>query len=51
MTYGYEMRNGIVLINQSEASVIRQIYKNYISGMSFSMSAKKAGLNLSLIHI
>ena len=47
MTYGYEMRNGIVLINQSEAAVIRQIYKNYISGMSFSMSAKKAGLNIA----
>lgn len=47
MTYGYEMRNGIVLINQSEAAVIIQIYKNYISGMSFSMSAKKP---VSILH-
>ena len=46
MTYGYEMRNGTVVINHSEAAVIKQIYKNYISGMSFSMSAKKAGLNI-----
>lgn len=46
MTYGYEMRNGTVMINHSEAAVIKQIYKNYISGMSFSMSAKKAGLNI-----
>lgn len=46
MTYGYEMKNGTVMINHSEAAVIKQIYKNYISGMSFSMSAKKAGLNI-----
>jgi hypothetical protein len=46
MTYGYEMRNGTVIVNPSEAAVIRKIYKNYISGMSFSMSAKNAGLNI-----
>ncbi len=47
MTYGYEMRNDTVIVNPSEAAVIRKIYKNYISGMSFSMSAKNAGLNIA----
>ena len=44
MTYGYEMINGNVVINQREAGIVRQIFRNYISGMSFTMSARKAGI-------
>ena len=47
MTYGYEMINGNVVINQREAGIVRQIFRNYISGMSFTMSARKAGITLS----
>lgn len=43
MIYGYEMINGNVVANQHEAEIIRQIFKNYISGMSYDMSAKMAG--------
>ena len=31
MIYGYEMINGNVVVNQHEAEIIRQIFKNYIS--------------------
>lgn len=47
MTYGYEMINGNVVINQREAGIVRQIFRNYISSMSFTMSARKAGITLS----
>lgn len=43
MIYEYEMINGNVVVNQHEAEIIRQIFKNYISGMSYDMSAKMAG--------
>lgn len=43
MIYGYEMINGNVVVNQHKAEIIRQIFKNYISGMSYDMSAKMAG--------
>mgnify|MGYP003422283891 CR=1 FL=1 len=29
MTYGYEMINGNVVINQREARIVRQIFRNY----------------------
>lgn len=41
--YGYRIENGAAVINESEAECIRQIFDNYISGMSLAESAKAAG--------
>ena len=41
--YGYRIENGAAVINEAEADCVRQIFDNYISGMSLTESAKAAG--------
>ena len=42
--YGYHIENGQAVIDEAAASTIRELYKNYLSGMALSDAAKKAGL-------
>ena len=41
--YGYRIENGAPVINEAEADCVRQIFNNFISGMSLAESAKAAG--------
>ena len=41
--YGYRIENGAAVINEAEADCVRQIFDNYISGISLTESAKAAG--------
>ena len=44
--YGYRIENGSAVVVEKEAETIRQIFRNYLSGMSLSESAKSAGLTI-----
>ena len=41
--FGYKIENGIAVIDQPAADKLRQLYKNYLSGMSLSKAAAAAG--------
>jgi len=43
--YGYQIENGQAVIDEAAAATIRELYKNYLSGMALSDAAKKAGLD------
>lgn len=43
--YGYRIENGQAVIDEAAAAIIRELYKNYLSGMALSDAARKAGLN------
>ena len=43
--YGYRIENGKAVIDETAASTIRELFKNYLSGMGLSDAAKKAGLD------
>lgn len=43
--YGYRIENGQAVIDEAAAAIIRELYKNYLSGMALSDAAKKADLN------
>ena len=43
--YGYKIENGQAVIDEAAAATIRELYKNYLSGMALSDAAKKAGLD------
>jgi len=42
--FGYKIKNGIAVIDQPAADKLRQLYKNYLSGMSLSKAAATAGI-------
>ena len=42
--FGYKIENGIAVIDQPAADKLRQLYKNYLSGMSLSKAAATAGI-------
>ncbi len=42
--FGYKIENGIAVIDQPAADKLRQLYKNYLSGMSLSKAAAEAGI-------
>ena len=44
--FGYRIEKGAAVIDQQEASQLRQIYKNYLSGMGLRLAAKEAGADL-----
>lgn len=46
--FGYKIENGIAVIDQPAADKLRQLYKNYLSGMSLSNSLT-ASLTASLL--
>ena len=41
--YGYKIENGAAVIDETEADCVRQIFDNYISGMSLREAASAAG--------
>ena len=41
---GYRIENGIAIIDEPAAAKLRQLYKNYLSGMSLSKAAAEAGI-------
>lgn len=43
--YGYQIENGQAVVDKTAAATIRELYKNYLSGMALSDAAKKSGLN------
>ena len=45
--YGYDIIGGRAVINDKQASDIRKICENYLSGMSFINAAKEVGITLS----
>ena len=44
--FGYRIENGKAVINEAAASQVRNLYKNYLSGLSLTNAAKEAGLDL-----
>lgn len=44
--YGYRIENGVAVIDEAAAAQIRELYKNYLSGLSLTNAAKEAGLDL-----
>jgi len=46
--FGYKIENGIAVIDQPAADKLRQLYKNYLSGMSLSKAAAAAGIKRKL---
>lgn len=42
--FGYKIENGIAVIDQPAADKLRQLYKNYLSGMSLSKATASAGI-------
>lgn len=45
--YGYEIKDGVVKINEEEAEIIRNIFNNYLAGMGLVECAKSQGLKLN----
>ena len=44
--YGYRIKNGKAVIDEAAATQVRELYKNYLSGLSLTNAAKEAGLDL-----
>ena len=42
--YGYTITDGIAVIDETAATRIRCLYKNYLAGMSLTDAAKNAGI-------
>lgn len=42
--FGYRIENGTAVIDKTAATKLRQLYKNYLSGMSLSKAAAEAGI-------
>jgi hypothetical protein len=42
--YGYRIENGIAVIDEEKADKVRLLYESYLSGLSLSAAAKKAGI-------
>lgn len=44
--FGYRIENGKAVIDEAAAAQVRDLYKNYLSGLSLTNAAKEAGLDL-----
>ena len=44
--FGYRIENGKAVIDEDAAAQVRDLYKNYLSGLSLTNAAKEAWLNL-----
>ena len=42
--FGYKIENGIAVIDQPVADKLRQLYRDYLSGMSLSKASSAAGI-------
>ena len=45
--FGYRIQNGLAVICKEEVAQLRQIFKGYLSGLSYIDAAKQAGLHLN----
>lgn len=45
--YGYEIKNGSLIVNEKQADIIRSICKNYLAGMPLMKAAEEAGMKLT----
>lgn len=45
--FGYRIKNGMAVIDEDAAAQIRQLYTNYLGGLSLINAAKEAGINIS----
>ena len=43
--YGYKIEDGAAFIDEEKANKIQTFFKEYLSGLSLSAAAKKAGIN------
>lgn len=44
--FGYRIENGKAVIDEAAAAQVRDLHKNYLSGLSLTNAAKEAGLDL-----
>lgn len=44
--FGYDIVAGKAVIDEEEATIVRKICDNYLSGMSMTMAAKDAGVDM-----
>ena len=44
--FSYRIENGKAVIDDAAAAQVRELYKNYLSGLSLTNAAKEAGLKL-----
>ena len=44
--YGYKIENGLAVVNEEEAAIVRNFFDYYISGLALMAAAEKAGLKL-----
>ena len=44
--YGYKIENGMAVIDEEEAAMVRKFFDYYISGLALMAAAKKMGLKL-----
>ena len=44
--FGYRIRKGKAIIDEPAAEKIRQLYKNYLGGLSMENAAKEAGIKI-----
>ena len=42
--FGYRIENGIAVVDEPAADQIRQLYQNYLDGLSLSKAAAEAGI-------
>lgn len=41
--YGYRIENGIAVINEEAAGMLRKLYENYLSGLSLKDAQPRLG--------
>ena len=44
--YGYRIEDGKAVIDKAAATQVRELYKNYLGGLSLTNAAQEAGLDL-----
>lgn len=47
--FGYRIENGKAVIDEAAAAQVRDLCKNYLSGLSLTNAAKEAGLAYSIL--
>lgn len=43
---GYYMQNGIVMVDEEEADMVRAMFDNYLSGMGYIQAAAEVGISM-----
>ena len=47
LPYGYTYRNGIVEVDREAAERVRALFSSFVSGLSYQLSARSAGLQVT----